>query len=264
MGTRAELDLSVARHLPSRGGESMRSLSLLIADDHEIVRIGLRNLLAGQPGWSVVAEAADGREAVERAKATKPDIAVLDTGMPILNGLEAARQIIKSVPETKILLFTMNDSELLIQEALTLGIRAFILKSDPTVDLLAAVQALRDNQTLFTPKVAQIVLDGFRKRMSRSAASRSPLTALEREIIKLLAEGKNTREVASLLNVSTRTAEAQRANLMCRLDCHSVVELLHYCIRNKIVEVNRDQGNQEVASVEDRPRRWPPVPSEIM
>jgi DNA-binding NarL/FixJ family response regulator len=220
---------------------AMRPLKLLIADDQEIVRVGVRNLLEGHPGWSVVAEAADGREAVEKAKAAKPDVVVLDIGLPNLNGLEAARQIIKNSPATKVLFLTMNEADALIQQALETGVRGFVLKTDPAADLVAALHALRNNQTFFTPKVEQILLDGFLKKRSVPASSTPRLTARQCQIAKLLAEGKTTKEVASLLNMSIKTAETHRANLMYRLHCHSVVDLVRYCIRNEIIDLQTAQ-----------------------
>jgi DNA-binding NarL/FixJ family response regulator len=228
----------------------MRALRILIADDQEIVRVGLRSVFKVQPGLLVVAEAADGREAVEKAKTIKPDLVVLDTGMPTLNGVEAARQIIKRIPGVQILFFTTDDSDDLIQQSLEAGVRGFILKTDPTRDLLTAVQALRNRQAFFTPKVGQIVLDGFLKRRSLDGSSSSRLSARQREIVKLLAEGKTTKEVASLLNLSMRTAGTHRSNLMTRLHCHSVAELVRYCIRNQIIEVSREQIDQEELSME--------------
>lgn len=219
----------------------MKPLRILIADDQEIVREGLRSVFKAQPGLLVVAEAADGREAVEKAKTARPDLVVLDTGMPTLNGLEAARQIINRIPWVQVLFFTIDDSDVLIQQALEAGIRGFILKTDPTRDLLKAVQALKNRQAFFTPRVGQIVLDGFLKRRKLDGSSCSRLTARQREIVKLLAEGKTTKEVASLLHVSIRTADTHRANLMSRLHCHSVAELVRYCIRNGIIEVARER-----------------------
>jgi DNA-binding NarL/FixJ family response regulator len=138
----------------------MEALRLLVADDHEIVRKGLRSLLEAQPGWQVTAEACDGREAVQKAKDIKPDVTVLDIGMPALNGLEAARQMIKNDARAKILILTMHDSDPLIREVLDAGARGYVLKSDASRDLVTAINAVRNNKTFFTAKVAQIVLDG--------------------------------------------------------------------------------------------------------
>ena len=212
---------------------------LLLADDHEIVRKGLRALLEAEPGWEVAAEAVDGRDAVEKAHQLKPDIAILDISMPALNGLEAARQIVKSGSSTKVLVLTMHDSDPLIQQVLEAGARGYLLKSDAARDLVTAVEALRRNKTFFTPKVAQIVLEGYLgKHNSESLPEGGSfrLTGRQREIVQLLAEGKSSKEVASALGLSVKTAETHRANIMRRLDCHSVTALVRYAIRNHIIE----------------------------
>jgi DNA-binding NarL/FixJ family response regulator len=216
-------------------------LRLLLADDHEIVRKGLRALLEAEPGWQVAAEAADGRDAVEKAQQIKPDIAILDISMPSLNGLEATRQIVKGISQTKVLVLTMHDSDPLIQQVLEAGARGYLLKSDAARDLVAAVDALRLNKTFFTPKVARLVLEGYLDKSPRESSSpevgySSSLTARQREIVQLLAEGKSSKEVASALGLSVKTAETHRANIMRRLDCHSVTALVRYAIRNHIIE----------------------------
>lgn len=217
----------------------MEAVRLLVADDHEIVRKGLRSLLEAQPGWQVAAEACDGREAVEKAKELKPDVTVLDIGMPALNGLEAARQMIKNDARAKILILTMHDSDPLIREVLNAGARGYVLKSDAGRDLVTAVNAVRCNKTFFTAKVAQIVLDGYLDKKAKKAEQESPQTRLtprQREIVQLLAEGKSSKEVAVALGLSVKTAETHRANIMKRLDCHSVSELVRYAVRNNIIE----------------------------
>ena len=214
-------------------------LRLLLADDHEVVRRGLRSLLEAQPGWIVAAEAADGRVAVEKAQEIKPDVAILDISMPALNGLEAARQIVKSLSQTKVLVLTMHDSDPLIQQVLEAGARGYLLKSDAARDLVAAVDALRRNKTFFTPKVAQMVLEGYLGKDSKEIAPEGGcfrLTGRQREIVQLVAEGKSSKEVASALGLSVKTAETHRANIMRRLDCHSVTALVRYAIRNHIIE----------------------------
>jgi DNA-binding NarL/FixJ family response regulator len=220
--------------------EMMGAVRLLVADDHEIVRKGLRALLEEQPGWEVAAEAADGRDAVEKAKLIKPDITILDISMPSLNGLEAARQIVKSVSQTKVLVLTMHDSDPLIQQVLEAGARGYLLKSDAGRDLVTAVDALRRNKTFFTPKVAQMVLEGYldnnSKETTTEEGSSFRLTHRQKEIVQLLAEGKSSKEVASALGVTVKTAETHRANIMRRLDCHSVTALVRYAIRNRIIE----------------------------
>jgi DNA-binding NarL/FixJ family response regulator len=216
----------------------MEPVRLLVADDHEIVRKGLRSLLEAQPGWQVTAEACDGREAVQKAKEIKPDVTVLDIGMPALNGLEAARQMIKNDARAKILILTMHDSDPLIREVLDAGARGYVLKSDASRDLVAAINAVRCNKTFFTPKVAQIVLDGYldKKPKTNSDSAQTRLTPRQREIVQLLAEGKSSKEVAVALGLSVKTAETHRANIMKRLDCHSVSELVRYAVRNNIIE----------------------------
>jgi DNA-binding NarL/FixJ family response regulator len=219
----------------------MANLRLLVADDHDVVRKGVRTLLEEQPGWEVAAEAADGREAVEKAKQVQPDVTILDLSMPELNGLEAAKEILKTVP-TKVLILTMYDSDPLIRQTLEAGARGYLLKSDAGRDLVSAVDALRRNKTFFTPKVAQMVLEGYLGRPSKENDEDSNrknglrLTARQKQILQLLAEGKSSKEVAVALNISVKTAETHRANIMRRLDCHSVTELVRYAIRNHIIE----------------------------
>jgi DNA-binding NarL/FixJ family response regulator len=217
----------------------MMGVRLLLADDHEIVRRGLRALLETEPGWEVVAEASDGRDAIEKTKQTKPDVAILDISMPSLNGLEAARQIVTSGSQTKVLILTVHDSDPLIQQVLEAGARGYLLKSDAARDLVAAVDALRRNKTFFTPRVAQIVLEGYLGKHPKDAEPEVGcfrLTGRQREIVQLLAEGKSSKEVACALGLSVKTAETHRANIMRRLDCHSVTALVRYAIRNHIID----------------------------
>jgi DNA-binding NarL/FixJ family response regulator len=217
----------------------MGSVRLLIADDHEIFRAGLRALLEVQPGWRVVAEAADGRDAVKKAAETRPDVALLDIAMPFLNGLEAAQEIAQSCPRTKIVMLTVHDSDAMINEVLAVGARGYLFKSDAASDLVTAVNAVQGDGTFFTAKVADIVLTSFINSGARPAALASPrsrLTARQREIAQLLAEGRTTKEVASMLNLSVKTAETHRANLMRRLNCHSAADLVRYALRNQIIE----------------------------
>lgn len=207
------------------------STRILVADDHEVVRKGLCALLA-RPGWHVCGEASDGREALKKASELKPDIIVLDVAMPNLNGLEATRQILRVNPKAKVLVLTLHDTSHVIREALSAGAAGFVLKSDAARDLVAAVEALGQNKTYFTPKVSTMVLDGFLKGVGISP---SPLTPREREIVQLLAEGKCTKEVAVALNISVKTAETHRSNIMRKLNVHSAQELVLYAIRNGII-----------------------------
>lgn len=218
----------------------MAPFRILLADDHEVVRAGLRALLEEQSGWEVVAEAGDGRDAVEKASKLKPDVVVIDIAMPSLNGLEAVRQIVKAVPNTKVLVLTMYDSDPLIQQVLQAGARGYLLKSDAGRDLVSAIDALRRNKTFFTPKVSQMVLEGYldngpREKEAEDEPESLRLTSRQREIVQLLAEGKSSKEVAAVLGLSVKTAETHRANIMRKLDCHSVTELVRYAIRNHII-----------------------------
>jgi DNA-binding NarL/FixJ family response regulator len=216
-------------------------LRILIADDHEVARRGIRALLESHPGWEVCGEAKDGREAVDLVSKVKPDLILLDIGMPNLNGLEAARQILATSPEALILVLTMHDTDQVVREVLRAGARGFLLKSDAGRDLVAAVEALQLQRTFFTTKVSQMVLDGYLEGDSphngNGVLRDDILTAREREVIQLLAEGKTSKEVAVTLNLSVKTAETHRTNLMRKLNLHSVADLTRYAVRNGIVQV---------------------------
>lgn len=224
------------RRTQGRGG--MQTVSILIADDHDVVRRGLRALLETQPKWKVVSEVTNGREAVEKATELCPDIAILDIGMPKLNGIDAAALIFKATPKTRILMLTMHAAEELIQKTLTAGARGYVLKSDAERDLIAAVEALLHNKTFFTSAASDVILDNLRggRRVEVPQGTGSRLSIREREIVQLLAEGKSNKEIAALLNISTRTVENHRAKVMDKLKLHSFGELVRYAIRNKIVE----------------------------
>lgn len=216
----------------------MSTLRILIADDHEVARRGIRALLETHPGWQVCGEAVDGREAVALAHQLKPDLVLLDIAMPGLNGLDATRQILAAAPQTRVLILTMHDSEQVVREVLAAGALGFLLKSDAGRDLVAAVEALQHRRTFFTTRVAQLVLEGYlRPAAEGDHSSRRVLTPREREVIQLLAEGRTTKEVAVTLNLSVKTAETHRTNLMRKLDLHSVVDLTLYAVRNGIVHV---------------------------
>jgi DNA-binding NarL/FixJ family response regulator len=215
-------------------------LRILIADDHDVARRGIRTLLENHAGWQVCGEAKDGRETVEMASQLRPDLILLDVGMPNLNGLEATRQILANSPNTLILILTMHDTDQVVREVLRAGARGFLLKSDAGRDLIAAVEALQQKRTFFTTKVSQMVLTGFLNRDEPDQAQNddaSQLTSREREVIQLLAEGKTSKEVAVTLNLSVKTAETHRTNLMRKLDLHSVADLTRYAVRNGIVQV---------------------------
>jgi DNA-binding NarL/FixJ family response regulator len=216
----------------------MRVFRILIADDHEVARKGIRSILEGHPGWEVCCDARDGREAVELASQSKPDVLLLDIGMPNLNGLDAARQILAFMPEARILILTIHDSEQVVREVLAAGARGFLLKSDAGRDLVAAVEALQNRRTFFTSKVAQMMLDGYlRPQQERDSFEQHLLTPREREVIQLVAEGKTTKEIATTLSLSVKTAETHRTNLMRKLDLHSIADLTLYAVRNGIVQI---------------------------
>jgi len=219
-------------------------LRILIADDHELARRGIRALLESHPGWEVCGEAEDGRDAVRLAASTKPHLVLLDIGMPNLNGLEAARQILAAMPGVAVLILTMHDSDNVVREVLRAGARGYVLKSDAGRDLVTAVEALQRQRTFFTTRVSQMVLDGFLDRERKDARGEAiddtapdPLTSREREVIQLLAEGRSSKEVAVTLNLSVKTAETHRTNLMRKLGLHSVADLTRYAVRNGIVQV---------------------------
>ena len=215
----------------------MCAVKLLIADDHEVVRRGIRALIQEQAGWQIAAEANDGRDAVTKAAECQPDVAILDITMPSLNGLDAAKQIAKLAPRTKILILTIHDSDQLIPKVLEAGARGYILKTDAGRDLIVAVKALLSNKTFFTPKVAQIVMDGYLGKKPRSVGEEfSQITGREREVVQLLAEGKSSKEVANALGISVKTAETHRANIMRKLEMHSVSELVRYAVKNQMIE----------------------------
>jgi DNA-binding NarL/FixJ family response regulator len=210
---------------------------ILVADDHDVVRQGLRAFIQEQPGWQIVAEVKEGRAAVAKTHELKPDVAILDISMPSLNGLDGTRQIVKLSPHTKVLILTMHESERLIQDVLNAGARGYVMKADAGRDLVMAIQALLAGQTFFTQKVAQIVLDGFNgKRPATEPGESQRLTTKEREVVQLLAEGKSSKEVATVLDISTKTVETHRTNIMRKLSCHSVTELVRYAIRNHLAE----------------------------
>jgi DNA-binding NarL/FixJ family response regulator len=213
-------------------------VKILVADDHDIVRRGLKQLLTAHPGWEVCAEAKTGREAVALAQEHKPQVAVLDVSMPELNGLDAARRIRKLLPATEVVILTLHFSEQLVREIVEAGARAYIMKSDAERDLIAAVEALADHRSFFTARAGEIVLDGYRKPRTASdgKAPAGRLTSREREIVQLLAEGKSSKEVAVSLGISVKTAETHRANIMRKLELHSVSELVRYAVKNQIIE----------------------------
>ena len=213
------------------------SLQIVVVDDHPVVRRGVRALLESQAGWEVSAEATTGREAVEVAKRLQPDIVVMDLSLPELNGLDATRQILKESPRTEVLVLTMHHSEELARNVLHAGARGYILKSDADESLIAAVDSLRQHKPFLTSRVTEFVLDDYLRRADDDDSKpRTAVTAREREIIQLLAEGKSNKEAAASLGISVKTIEAHRANLMRKLRLRSLSDLVRYAIRNRIVQ----------------------------
>jgi DNA-binding NarL/FixJ family response regulator len=210
---------------------------ILIADDHEVVRRGIAAQIAQRPGWEVVAEAMNGRDAAAQALSLKPDLIVLDLAMPELNGLATAGRILAALPEARILILTIHDSEQLVREVLAAGARGYVLKSDAGRVLMAALDALLEGGSFFTPKVGKMVLDGYlRSPSSPEELGAGVLSAREREIVQLLAEGKSNKEVATALGISVKTAETHRSNIMRKGGFGSLAELVRYAIRNRIIE----------------------------
>ena len=218
----------------------MKSVRILIADDHELIRKGLAATLDEVPGWSVVAQAQNGREAVDLAQTTQPDIVILDMTMPELNGLEATRQILAARSGARVLILTAHESEQLVREVLNAGAQGYVLKSDAGRALIAGVEALLDGRPFFTSKVAHIVLEGFLRNNNGGGGSAGGeasqgLSPREREIVQLLAEGKSNKEVARALGITVKTAETHRGNIMRKMQFASLSDLVRYAIRNNIV-----------------------------
>jgi DNA-binding NarL/FixJ family response regulator len=215
----------------------MNNVRILIADDHELIRRGLVSALAERPEWSIVAEAADGRQACELAARLTPEIAVLDLTMPELNGLDATRQIRASTPKTRILIVTAHESEQLIRDVLDAGAMGYVLKSDAGRVLVQAIEALLDERPFFTSKVARFVLEGYLRSGEDSVTQAAvALSPRERQIVQLLAEGSNNKEVARALGLSVKTVETHRSNVMRKMEFGSLADLVRYAIRNKIVD----------------------------
>jgi DNA-binding NarL/FixJ family response regulator len=215
----------------------VKKLRILVADDHGLVRRGARSVLDSQPGWKVVAEATNGREAVEKIIELKPDVAVVDIGMPELDGIEVTRQIREKVPSTKVLVLTMHESDQMVRRALDAGARGYLLKSDLAECLAKAVRAVSEGKRFLTPQVSEIVLQGFLKTTSQHQQAKragARPTPRETQVIRLLAEGKSNKEIATALGIEVRTVETHRAKIMLKLGLHSLAELIHYAIRHEI------------------------------
>jgi DNA-binding NarL/FixJ family response regulator len=207
---------------------------ILIADDHEVVRSGLRAILEAHEGWKVVAEASDGKEAISKAVETKPDVAIIDYSLPMMNGVEATRQIRARVPAAEVLIFTMHDTDVLIGELLEAGARGYLLKSDAKQYLIAAVESLAGHRPFFTGRISEQLLDSFLSK--HRAKTDTPLSPRERIVVQLIAEGRSNREMSEILSLSVKTIETHRAAAMRKLNVTSTAAIVRYAIRNKLVE----------------------------
>jgi two-component system, NarL family, response regulator NreC len=215
----------------------MRKTRILLADDHQLMRSGVRLMLERQPEFTVVGEASDGREAVSLAKTLKPEVVVMDIGMPNLNGIEAARQMTQENPELAIVIVSMHSDESYVLRALKAGARGYLLKDSAEVDLIKAVHAVGGGKSFFSPAVSKLLLDDYVRKLKRTG-NEDPydlLTPREREILQLIAEGKSNKDIANLLNLSVYTVESHRSNLMEKLNIRGLPELILYAVRRGII-----------------------------
>jgi two-component system, NarL family, response regulator NreC len=215
----------------------MNPIRILLADDHTVIRRGLRALLERQNGFVVVAEAADGREAVETAAAVGPDVAVIDIGMPNLNGIEAARRITEKRPETAVVILSMHADESYVLRALKSGARGYLLKDSPEEDLINAIRAVHQGKAFFSPEISKMLAEDYMRQMRQRGVEDSYelLTPREREILQMLGEGNSNKEVATKLNLSLHTVETHRGNVLEKLNLHSTAEMILYAVRKGIV-----------------------------
>jgi DNA-binding NarL/FixJ family response regulator len=206
---------------------------ILIADDYDAVRVGVGRIIEDQPGWSVVAEATNGKDAIAKAVTTKPDVAILDYRLPLIDGIEATRQIRRRLPSTEVLIFTMHDDEKVLRDLLRAGARGYVLKSDAEQHLIAAIQSLAARKPFFTGGASQVLLNTFLAQAGKVAPA---LTGREQNIVQLVAEGHTNKELAAVLNISVKTVETHRNNIMRKLDLASSAALVRYAIHNNLVE----------------------------
>lgn len=214
---------------------SGRQIRIMLADDHEIVRRGVRNLLSVDPNIEVCGEAADGDTAVSLASELKPDLLILDISMQPTDGLDVAKRVREQVPETSILVFTMHQSESMVHDLLSAGVRGYVLKSDADKFLISAVETIAEGRTFFSEPVSRTILDGFLGN-DKKAKDEIPLTKRESEIAGLLAAGKSNKEIAQVLFISVKTVETHRRAIMQKLEISSIVELVHWAIRTRLIE----------------------------
>jgi two-component system response regulator NreC len=207
-------------------------IRILLADDHEIVRTGLKALLE-QKGYGVVAEACNGIEAVRMAAKSSPDVAVLDLAMPMMNGIDAARELGKTAPKVPVVLLTMHTEDQYVLDALRVGIRGYVLKSEAATDLVTAINDVSEGRSYLSPRVSRAVVEAF---LNKNRSLDDPLSARERQVLQLVAEGKSNKEVASMLGISAKTAEAHRGRIMEKLNTHGTAALVRYAIRHGLIE----------------------------
>jgi len=207
-------------------------IRIVLGDDHVLVRQGLRSLLEREK-FQVLAEASDGQEVIRQVQALSPEIAIIDISMPILNGIDAARELVRSSPKTKTILLTQHEEEQYIHEALQAGVRGYVLKSQVANDLIHAIQQVSRGGFYLSPGVSQAVVEAYR---TRSEKPLDPLSGRERQVLQLIAEGKSTKDVACLLGISTKTAESHRSRLMQKLDIHETASLVRYAVRRGLVQ----------------------------
>jgi two-component system response regulator NreC len=215
----------------------MSRLRILLADDHTVVRQGLRKVLEARPEWEVVAEAGDGREAVRLAEESKPDVAILDVAMPVLNGIEAVRQIARKVPGTRLLVLSMHADEAYVTQMLRAGAAGYLLKDSADVDLLQAVEAVSSGKSFFSPAIARVIADDYLRHLAdRGVTDRFDLLSeREREIFQLIAEGRTNKEMAAMLFLSPSTVDTHRSRIMEKLDVHSAAEIVLYAVRKGVI-----------------------------
>ena len=212
-------------------------LRILLADDHTLVRQGLRKILEEVNDWEVIGEANDGREAVRQAVKKKPDVAILDVGMPQLGGIEAARQIMRRAPNVKVLILSMHADEAYVTQALRAGAKGYLLKDSADADLIRSVTAVSQDKSFFSPSVAKVMLDDYLRHLAdRGITDRyDSLSEREREVFQLIAEGKSNKEIAEILFISPSTVETHRAHILEKLDLHGAAELVLYAVRRGII-----------------------------
>jgi len=222
----------------------MKPFRILLADSYPVFRLGLRTLLGAHPGWQVAGEAANGRAAVDECLRLKPELAILDISLPGLNGLDVARRILEERPQQLILVVTAVEAEQVIREALQMGVRGWISKADAAEDLVMAVEAVQRQKTIFSTRVSELVMDGYRRHeesrpvLCAAADAGAKLSSREREVVQLISEGMSSKEIATTLKLALSTAETHRSNILRKLRLHSIAELVLYAVRNGIIEVH--------------------------